>query len=350
MPTIFLIVLILFSSTLYGDETEKPFGIIKKHIDKLMEEYDVPGVAVALVYQGKSYLYQFGYVDRALQKPVTDQTIFELASLTKVFTSTALAWEVIQGKMVLNAPVTQYIPLLRNTITPISQVKLIDLATHTSSLPRVPPNPKEKQTSQSLITFLQHWKPGYPIGTKYVYSNLAFALLGYAIGRVENEDYEKVIKKLISTPLQMTSTFVHVPAILLDHYAQGYTKKGEKAKRTVAPVWPGGGALKSTSRDMLKFLRANLDLEGSENLRKAMQFAQQGFFKVKEQLTMGLGWQRFTTKKNLLIIDKNGGLPGFSTYIGMIPHLKLGIVILTNKAKTHSTRVGRKILIKLSKK
>lgn len=343
------ICVICFTKILPANELDNPSAIVKKHIETVMSELDVPGVAVALCFKGQTFLYQFGYADRTLQIPITQNTIFELASITKVFTSTALALEVLAGKMALDDPVAKYIPQLSNSKNPISQIKLVDLATHTSSLPRMPPNHREKRTPQQLIAFLRNWSPAYPIASKYVYSNFAFALLGFAISQVEQENYDTVIHKLITEPLGMSSTGVHIPSSLLGHYAQGYAKNSKPAKRYHTPTWPGGGAIRSTSSDMLKFLEANLNLLGPLEMLKAMQFAQKSYFKVKSNFEMGLGWQRFQTEDNLLIIDKNGGLEGFSSYIGMIPAQKLGIVILMNKAKAHSTRLGRKILLALAK-
>lgn len=344
-PLIFSLVILFSTLSLKADET--PLPVVKKHIEKLMSDHEVPGVAIALVYKGKSYLYQFGYADKHLQKLVTSNTIFELASITKVFTSTALAMEVLNGKMALTDSVAKYIPQLKQNKYPIDQVRLLDLATHTSSLPRGIPNHKKKETEQHRFIFLRNWKPSYPIGTKYSYSNFGFALLGFAIENIEHESYEQVIAKFITDPLQMTSTFVHVPYSHVNEYAQGYTKNGKMAKRYKSPLWPGGGALRSSSSDMLKFLEANLELAGPKELQNAMQLAQKGYFKVKHNFEMGLGWQRYTSPQQILIIDKNGGLEGFSTYIGMVPDEKLGIVILANKAKAHSTNVGRKILINL---
>lgn len=129
--------------------------------------------------------------------------------------------------------------------------------------------------------------------------------------------------------------------------AQGYNKDGHLVHSTGKNIWPGGGALKSSVSDMLKFLKANLDLEGSEDVRMAMQLAQKGYFKVNSHLTLGLGWQRFHNENKVLIIDKNGGLEGFSTYIGMLPEEKTGIVILCNRGNTHITKIGRAILSEL---
>lgn len=347
-PFFLLLALLVSLQSLRATEpTQASEVIVKREIELFMQEHSIPGVAVALVFNGKSYLYQFGYADLSSRQPVTANTIFELASLTKVFTSTALALEILRNNMNLNDSVTKYIPQLQSTKNPISQVSLVDLATHTSSLPRVPPQKPQKYTEATLISFLNSWKPTYPIGTKFVYSNLGFGLIGLAISNVEQTNYENMIEKLITKPLQMGSTFVQVPEYLFSYYAQGYDIQGRIAPQYELNAWPGGGSLRSSSSDMLKFLEANLGLDGPIELIKAMELAQAGYFTVKKNFVMGLGWQRLTSD-GLLIIDKNGGVPGFSTYIGLLPQQKIGIVILTNKAKTHVTRKGRQILKRLS--
>lgn len=320
---------------------------VNRMIEQEMQNKSIPGIAIALYYEEKGYLLNFGVANKKTKRLITQDSIFELASVTKIFTSTALAVEVLLGKMKLDDPVTKFLPEIRRP-RDLQSVTLAQLATHTSSLPRVPPpHGKQKYNHQKLMIFLQNWEAGYPIGSRYVYSNLGFGVIGNALAYVENENYGSVIKKLITEPLGMSSTFIHVPADLMDNYAQGYSPTGKPVRHYELNAWPAGGALRSTSRDMLKFLKANLDLEGPELLRNAMQLAQQGIFKVNENLTLSLGWQRFK-KENLLIIDKNGGVPGFSSYIGMIPAKKMGIVILANKSKVQATGLGRKILLSLS--
>lgn len=340
-------ILLLFS--LNAQENVLVENLVKHSIEKFMLKQNAPGVAVAIIYKNTPYLFNFGYADLERRKLVDTQTIFEIASITKVFTTTLLALEIQQGKMKLGESIVDYVPLLKkNTQGPIKRVTLLDLATHTSSLPRMYPGTNANPSDQNILSFLREWTPTYPIAKKYVYSNLGFGLLGYAISQVEHENYESLVHQRITIPLNMSSTFVNVPTELLENYAQGYTYKGEKIRRDLSRGWPGGGALKSTSKDMLKFLKASLGIEGPENLLKAMQFTQMSFFKVNMHLTMGLGWQRFLDKEQILIVDKNGGLGGFSSYIGMIPEEKIGIVILINKGKSHATQLGREILKKLS--
>lgn len=327
----------LIVATLYASQQQ----VVDRVINQSMQKNDIPGVAVAVFCKNKGSIYCYGFADLQIQAAVTSETIFEIASITKVFTSTDLALQVNEGRMNLADPITKYLPRLQQLNAPIHQVTLEQLATHSSSLPRS--LPMRAKNRQVVIEFLEHWEPLYPIGTRYLYSNLAFGLLGYALENTEHKPYEQLIQSDILQPLGMTSTEIHVPKELESHFAQGYFPDGAPAPRTTFAALQAGGALCSTASDMLLFLRANLAVGKQSKLIQAMQLAQRSYFRVNEHLTMGLGWQRFTTD-DLLIIDKNGGLAGFSSYIGMIPEKKIGVVILFNTSKVQSTQIGRRLL------
>lgn len=323
--------------------------IVKETVQPYMAKLQISGVSVA-VYDGRSaQIINFGYADVQKERPVANDTIFEIASITKVFTATALAFHILNHTVSLDDPVTKYLPAISRNIGNINDVTLQELATHTSALPRVPPPlPNHKRyTKASVLTYLQNWRPTYPIGRRYLYSNLGFGVLGYALTFVDGRPFAEMITREILTPLQMNSTYVQVPLSQMYRYAQGYGKDGSPRPRHRGSPWPAAGALRSTPQDMLNFLLANLSLKGPENLQECMRFAQKPYFKVNDQLTMGLGWQR-VTKDNLLIVDKNGGLPGFSSYIGFLPDRKIGVVILANKAKIKSTKLGRMLLQRLN--
>jgi beta-lactamase class C len=113
--------------------------------------------------------------------------------------------------------------------------------------------------------------------------------------------------------------------------------------------WPGTGQMYSSARDMAVFLAANLGaLPNQRPLQEAMAFAQQGVFSVNPRFTQALGWQ-VVRNDDLTIVDKNGGLNNTSTYIGMIPQKRLGIVILGNRGNEPATRIGRQIMLALAR-
>lgn len=323
-------------------------SIVKKHITRYLRLKNIPGAAVALYFEGSEHLFEFGFEDADHRQPISSNTLFEIASITKVFTSTALAMEVLKGRMKLDDPVSAYLPF---TVKGLKNVSLLDLATHTSSLPRVPTIKKGLAADQqATINFLKQWEPSYPIKSKYLYSNLGYGVLGFALAEREKKSYFDVVQELILKPLGMDRTVIYATGQLTQHYAQGYNSSQQKVPPSIPKAWLGGGALKSTSADMLSFLEANLGKKGPAILIKAMKFAQKPYYKVSEKLTMGLGWQRFKTASGAILIDKNGGVAGFSSYIGMVEERDVGLVLLFNKGKSQATKIGRRILLELISK
>lgn len=313
---------------------------ITEQAQKYFDGKGLAGLSLGFYSEGESFILSFGVASKATRVPITPETIFEMGSVTKVFTSTDLALEVLRGKMSLDDPISKYLPSLQKGRA-INNVTLKHLATHTSSLPRVPPK-KFSKSYEALLNFTRRWEPKQAIGSKFLYSNYGFGLLGFAIANVNRQPYEEVIQKAICYPLGMTSTFVEVPKNKLKEYATGYTDKGKPVKEKWQVLWTGSGSIRSTARDMIRFLEGNLGMRGPAELIKAMQFAQEPQYKEKT-ITMGLGWQR-SQHEGMLIVDKNGAVTGFSTYIGMSPTEKMGIVLLSNQRHKGLTELGRKIL------
>lgn len=338
-----------FAYALSGAKSNQEMAI-QGIIEPLMKQEKIPGMAIAVYDGAKGFVMSFGFADKGRKTPITPDTLFDIASMTKVFTSTALAIEVEKGKMALHDPVTKYLPGISKSFGAINHVTLLQLATHSSSFPRVATFHRQGTfTHQMILHFLQHWNPKHPPGQTYLYSNLGFGVLGYALENEQKTPYFEIIEKEILKPLEMTSTVIDIPSHLLHRFAQGYSKEGEPvlSDNSTRHLLPGSGSLRSTASDLLKFLEANLGLRGSFELKKAMQFAQQEYFKASDHLTLGLAWQRIYLQ-GMLIIDKNGGLPGFSSYIGMIPEKKIGVVVLTNRVKANSTKIGRTLLVRLA--
>lgn len=146
----------------------------------------------------------------------------------------------------------------------------------------------------------------------------------------------------------MPHTFIVVPKDKLVFQAQGYNRKGAPAAFYQPTYYYGGGALRSSSKDLMQFMKANLKVPSSAptQLLEALQLTHKPYFKVRDGFTMGLGWQR-QYRLNTLLLTKNGGSRGFSTFMGFSPPLQLGIVVLTNKAKVQASSLGNQLLQKL---
>src|ERR1700730_8982297 len=311
------------------------------------------GVAVAVQMNGKTSFFNYGMADNAQNRQVAADSIFNLGSVGKVFATTLLAQAVKQGELGLNDPVAKYVTELQRG-GDIRRITLGLLASHSSGLPRVPQQyetwHKGRYTWPDFVRFLDSWKaaPNHEPGQQYLYSNAAMVLLRVALERRFNTRFAVLMHERITGPLGMSSTALPLPRDLLGRAVQGYGQTG----RPIGPPgeesgvfeWPGAGQIYSSPRDMATFLAANMnELPDHRPMENAMALAQQWVFQVNPHFKQGLAWQ-VVSAGNLTILDKNGGLPNTSTYIGFASQEKLGVVILVNRGKQHATVIGRQIL------
>jgi beta-lactamase class C len=332
---------------------------VSRNVQELLPDNNLGGVAVALRMNGKTLFYNYGMADAARQQPITSDSIFNLASVGKLFATTLLADAVKRGEMRLDDPVAKYVTELRNG-GDIQEVTLGQIASHTSGLPRVPGQyetwHRGKYTLPDFIRFLNDWQadPQHEPGKQDIYSNVAMILLRLALERRFHEPFATLMKERITTPLGMASTALQVPPTLRARAVQGYGPLG----RAIGQPGIGtssnmdfavAGQIFSSPSDMAVFLTANMgELPDHRELQDAMAFAQQGVFTVNPRFTQALAWQ-IVQREDLTVIDKNGGLPVTSTYIGFAPAAKLGIVILENRGRQKATRVGRQIVRELAR-
>ncbi len=332
----------------------------------LMQEQKIPGMAVAVTFDGQSYFFNYGVASRETEQPVTSDTLFEIGSISKTFTATLAAYAQIQGDLSLNDSVSKYLPPLRGSS--FDRVSLINLATHTAGgLPLQVP--VEIKNTDQLMEYLKRWKPAYAAGTDRTYSNISIGMLGLITAQSMHKSFEDVMEKKLFPELGMKRSYLNVPADQMKRYAQGYTKKDE-------PIRVGPGVLdseaygvKSTSADLIRFIAANMDADKlSEQLRSAIAATHTGYFTAGE-LTQDLIWEQYpypVELKRLLdgnspamifedqpamrlteplppqsnvLIDKTGSTNGFGAYVAFIPAKKMGIVLLANKSYPIDARV-----------
>jgi beta-lactamase class C len=336
-----------------------PGQTVSRHVQELLPDNNLGGVAVALRVDGKTSFYNYGMADAARQQPITSDSIFNLASVGKVFATTLLADAVKRGELRLDDPVAKYVTELQKG-GDIQEVSLGQIASHTSGLPREPGQyetwHRGKYNLPDFIRFLNEWQadPQHEPGKQDIYSNLAMILLRLALERRFHEPFATLMKERITGPLGMDSTALQLSPALRARAVQGYGPLG----RAIGQPGIGtssnmdfavAGQIFSSPRDMAVFLTANMgELPDYRELQDAMAFAQQGEFTVNPRFTQGLAWQ-IVQRDDLTVIDKNGGLPVTSTYIGFAPAAKVGIVILENRGRQKATRVGRQILRELAR-
>jgi beta-lactamase class C len=327
--------------------------IVTQKIQPILPKVRGGGVAVAVRMDGNTQFFSYGMADNAQNRSVTADSIFNLGSVGKVFATTLLAQAVKQGQLSLDEPVAKYVTELQRG-GDIRRITLGQLASHTSGLPRVPQQyetwHKGRYTWLDFVRFLNSWRadPKHEPGQQYLYSNAAMVLLRVALERRFNTQFAALMHQRLTGPLGMSSTALPLPRDLLGRAVQGYGPQGRPIGKPGMEggtfQWPGSGQIYSSARDMATFLVANLgELPNHRPIENAMALAQQPVFTVGPRLKLGLAWQNVSAG-NFIIIDKNGGLPNTSTYIGFAPQRKLGVVILVNRGNQHATGIGRQIL------
>ena len=353
------------SATARAEPDAALHDLVTRHVQPLL--LPPGGMAVALYIDGRTVFFNYGMADSTRKQPVTSDSLFNLASVGKVFTSSLLAQAVKQGEVALDDPVAKYVTELQQG-GDIRRVTLGQLASHTSGLHRVPqqyePSHRGPSSLPDFIRYLNAWKAddGHEPGKQDIYSNTGFVLLQLALQRRFNTPIAKLLEQRLLQPLGMTSTAMPVPRpnargqiapALRQRAVQGYAVDGQPVgvpgNEQGTFNWPGTGQMYSSARDLAVFLAANLGaLPNNRPLQDAMALAQQGVFTVNPRFTQALGWQ-LVRNDDLTIVDKNGGLNNTSTYIGMIPQKRLGIVILANRGKEPATRIGRQIMLALAR-
>jgi CubicO group peptidase (beta-lactamase class C family) len=216
------------------------------------------------------------------------------------------------------------------------EITLLDLATQTSGLPRLPGNlaPKDPKnpyadyTVEQLYDFLSHYTLTRDIGEKYEYSNLGVGLLGHVLARRAGMSYEELVTKRILEPLEMRDTAITLSVRMRARLAPGHDAAGAAVAGWDLPTLAGAGALRSTANDMLKFLAANLDA-GDGPLPSALRETHRGRRPTgMPQLEIGLGWHIFHRFDNDLVWH-NGGTGGYHSWIGFMTARRVGAVVLS---------------------
>jgi len=323
-------------------------------VDRIDVQHQSVGIVVGIVGPEGRRVISYGHLEKDDARPLNGDTIFEIGSATKVFTSLLLADMVQHGEVALNDPVAKYLPQTvkvpeRNG----KQITLIDLATHTSGLPRMPTNfaPKDANnpyadySEEQLYQFLAGYQLTRDIGTKYEYSNLGAGLLGLALTRRARMDYEQLVRSRICNPLGMNSTTVTLTPEMKRRLAVGHNQKLEAVENwDIGPATAGAGALRSTANDLLTFLAANLGYTKTPLAPAMAAMLTTRRPTGMSTMEVALGWHIYSGGSKE-IVEHNGGTGGYRTYMGFDPKSRVGVVVLSNAETTDGVDdIGRHLL------
>src|SRR5215208_605842 len=259
------------------------------------------GAIVAVSLHGHRYFFSYGKATAA-GAPFTRETLVEIGSCTKTFTTTLFALAINRNQIVADAPAQKYMPkgytLRARELTPL------ELADFTSGMPDDPTNlPRgferrsiENYTVKDFLTWASNYEPRTQLPAPYKYSNAGIGLLSYLVATATGKTWEEQVKAEIVQPLGMAHTTPRPTPGQQKRLAQGHNRAGQNAPRWPVFAWYAAGGLRSTAHDMISFGEANLghkEVNGkpvSAELIAAMQLAQKSIFPIPNGNEQAMAW------------------------------------------------------------
>lgn len=325
--------MLYLAAAILGTHFQSPIETkIQRFWSNFTRQQKAVGVAVGVLDHGKPYEMFFGEKEKGQGLP-DGKTLFQIGSVTKVFTSLLLAKAVEEDKVALTDPLQKYLP--RGVRSP-GPIALEGLATHYSGLPRVLSNPDGSNVSvEEMYTRLPRVRLVHRPGTAFLYSNLGFGLLGESLARAYGStSWEAIIKQEVLDPLDMSSTGITLDQDARKLRAVPYDKQDRPISYN-NPAWPAvnaAGALYSNLDDMMKFAKFLSSDDGPEEMRRARDLCLLPYHKMpKAGHFIGLGWQLQPLPEGRVYIDKDGAVTGSRCYIAFMKGEDLGIVVMVNK-------------------
>ena len=307
-------------------------------VDRIDVQHQGIGIVVGVVDAHGRRIVSYGALAKGDPRPLDGRTIFEIGSMSKVFTSLLLADMTQRGGVKLDDPIAKFLPA--GTKVPErggKQITLIDLATHTSGLPRLPTNlapkdpanPYADYTVQQLYDFLAGYTLPRDVGAQYEYSNLGGGLLGHVLALRGGADYGTLVQRRITGPLGMGSTGISLSAEEKARLAVGHDAALNPTSNWDIPTLAGAGALRSDADDTLTFLAAELGY-GRNPVAAAMkaQLAPRRPTTIPNT-EIALGWH-ITSARGRQIVWHDGGTGGYRTMMAFDPASGVGVVALSN--------------------
>jgi len=349
-PILSIILLLIFSLIITETFAQEEVTVIN-HLEKEINNKEIvkiltkniasfpekTQISIALI-NGESTIYIGVIRDNNTLKIINNKnSLFEIGSITKVFTSVLFSSFIYQKKITLNETLqAQFNFTLKNG----GNITLQQLANHTSGLPRLPTNiftlftetpnnPYVNYTPKMLEEYLKNdIELEYPKGTKSAYSNLGAGMLGYILTKKAKKTYEELLQETIFTPLQMTNSTTFLNNDNLKKLIKGRNQKGEKTSNwDFTDALVGAGGIKSTVIDMEKFIRKNFEKT------PIFLLPQKTTYTVNKKHKMGLGWHIL---KNDTILFHNGATGGYRSSLTLKVAEKKAVIILSNISAFHN--------------
>ncbi len=327
---------ITFILTSQAQESNLISDELKENIQLRIDNGINVGIVIGILENGVPHFYSYGLKSLKTQDPVDELSVFEIGSISKTFTGIILADLTIKNLVKLDDPLQNYLPDGITAPTKNGEsIKLVHLANHTSSLPRLPANfnpsnmanPYADYTDEQLYEFLNSCELVRDIGSQYEYSNYAMGLLGHVLASNRAMTYEDLMIQTIAKPLGMQNTRITFTPQMKSNLALGHSGRREVENWDI-PTLAGAGAIRSTAVDMLKYLAANQGVQES-HLYPSMQLSHQNSRVEGSSPLVGLGWHTMVFN-DMEVIWHNGGTGGYRTFAGFVKGGNKAVVVLSN--------------------
>ena len=363
-----LIILFLLTLSLVGSAyaQQTPLNGIDEYIEKTMREWEVPGMAVAIVKDDK-IVFSKGYGVKKLgdPAPIDDRTVFAIGSSSKAFTSAAIAILVDEGKLKWDDRVSKYLPEFETYDPYVTrELTIRDLLSHRSGLERGDSLWYGTEYSrEEILRRTRFIKPTWSLRSHFGYQNLMYLAAGQVVQKVSGKTWDEFVAERIFTPLGMTASSTTIRSFNGgSNVATPHMKADDKLIsipwRNIDNIAPAG-SINSNVTDMAQWVRVQLGqgtFEGkkvfSTSTAREMHMPQtvmrlEGaytmFYPEAHFLNYGLGWF-LSDYKGRKLVEHGGAIDGMRASVAMLPEEKLGVVILTN---LHGTIVSIPLMYRI---
>ncbi len=339
---LFILFLPLF---LFGQSTKE-----LKHITDRIIIYDTeidlkkggtPGLIAGLIDGDSTYIVDYGSTNLDSMVRITENTVFEIGSLSKVFTMSLLSVLVHEGLLNLDDPVNKWVPEDYMNRKIGDELKVSDLVNHTAGFPRLPKDfglkqsnpddPYSDYTKDDLLTYYATFPFKDRKAGKYVYSHINFAIVEIVCEQASGKSYARLLKEKIIEPLSMENTYLGITEKVIANSAQGYTVSGRKVNQKTYSSFEGSMGIKSTLHDLLILVRTHLGLIHeeyknifSDNLKSYVSTG------IRESVSVGNAWHILEHKKYYDVIVHPGRISGHQVTIHFVPETRTGVVVMAN--------------------
>jgi beta-lactamase class C len=339
---------------------------VDKAVKPLMAQHDVPGMAVAVTVDGQAMFFNYGLASKEKQVPVSENTLFELGSVSKTFTATLGCYAKGQGRLSFDDHPGKFMPQLKGSA--IDRASLLELGTYTAGgLPLQFPD--EAEDDAQMPAYFRNWTPDAPPGTQRRYSNPSIGLFGHLTALALQSDFADAMEGRLLPALGLKHSHIHVPAAAMPDYAWGYNSANKAVRANPGVFAAEAYGVKSSAADMIRFVQLNIDPGGlPEPVRQAVDCTHTGYYQIGDTI-QGLGWEQYRASVSLAqlqagnsekmsrglnpatrlqppqapargtLFNKTGATGGFGSYVLFVPDQRVGIVMLANKNYPIAARV-----------